>query len=339
MLPFGSNAKTIPLSMVHGKFNTLASLNRKMNIKIKLLVLVTVLAAVVSTAQAQDKKQWTDASGHYTVTAELIAYDEQRVVLQKENDELISIALKDLSKQDQDFIAAKLKQEDENGSPESLRTWKMANGLHVQGVVVDYAERDVAIGRHRAKVYVEDRVLANLPEIYQKMIPRIVSHFEEKEIEDEKALNSYLRRKSKPLQYQLEGVLLELANGDRYGVPFFFFSDADQKALKPGWERWVQAKDDAEAKKKESLYLRAQAQANAENIQRMRQISEVNLHLQAYNAGLFDLWEVAIAPRGGGRPMVVVVPGRDSREATNNALAKYPNAIVGAVAKVRSRRR
>lgn len=309
----------------------------KMNITIKFILFVAMLATLNPTVLAQDAREWVDASGHYNVTAELIAYDDQRVVLQKENDELISIAIKELSKRDQDFVASKLEQEEEEASPQSLRTWKMANGLHVKGVVVDFAKRDISVSRHRAKVYVNDSVLENLPAIYQKMVPQIVAHFEKREIEDKKELNLFLRRRPKPLQIQLEGVLLELENGDRYGVPFFFFSEADREALNPGWERWVQAKDDAEAKQKEALYLRAQAQTKAENVQRMRQIAEVNLHLQGYKAGLFDLWEVAIAPAGGGQGMVIVVPGRDSREATNNALAEYPNAIVGAVAKVRRR--
>jgi len=38
------------------------------------------------------------------------------------------------------------------------------------------------------------------------------------------------------------GCTVELENGDQYGVPFLFFSDADLEVLRPGWERWLAAK-------------------------------------------------------------------------------------------------
>ena len=67
----------------------------------------------------------------------------------------------------------------------------------------------------------------------------------------------------------------------------------------------------------------------------------MNLQLQGYNAGLYDLWEVTLIPARGnyGRPMKVVVPGTNSRQATQNALQRYPGARIGPIAKVRDRRR
>ena len=268
--------------------------------------------------------------------ATLIAYDNETAVLQKATGELLSLKIAGLSEEDQEFLRKKSESDDLNWGDQEYPTWTMASGLKVQGAIVDFARKTVKIGWHRGRIYVNDRIFGNLPEIYQKMIPRIVSHEEKKNIPDEEALQAFLKRIRSPLQYDLQGVLMELENGDRYGVPFFFFSESDQQELRPGWERWLGANDDFSARSRESLYLQAQVQANQQSLQQMKQVAEMSLFLQGYNAGAFDMWEVSLSPPGGGYSRVVVVPGNDSRQATNNALAKYPNARVNGVAKVRS---
>lgn len=272
----------------------------------------------------------------------MIAYDGEHVVLQKENDELISIAIKDLSDADKEFLKSTEAKEETYASSESARTFTMKSGLRVKGKVIEYGEREVKIQRFlRGKIYVNDREFGNLPTIYQAMIPRIVGHFENVEIVNEQALETWLKHQpATPKTYTCQGVILQLENGDQYGVPFSLFSKADAATLENGWKRHQAAKEDEEQQAKEAFYLRAQAQANADNIRAMREISEVNLQLSAYNSGMFDLWEVTLLPASGyGRPMTIVVPGRDSRQATQNALSKYPNARVGPVARVRRRDR
>ena len=290
-----------------------------------------------------DSREWTDASGHYKFKAELIAYDDEHVVLQKENDELISIALKDLSNADQEFVKSTRAKDEKIGKPDKSRTWTMQSGLKVKGTVVEFGERELNIRRaSRGKIYVNDRAFENLPAIYQAMIPSIVTHLEKTEIDGVQGLDAWLKKiRGSRKSYTCQGIILELDNGDRYSVPFFLFSEADQATLEKGWNRWQAAKDDEEAQAREAFYLRAQAQANADNIRAIREISELNLQLSAYNAGMFDLWEVTLFPPPGnyGRPMTIVVPGQDSRQATQNALQKYPNARVGPVARVRWRDR
>ncbi len=290
-----------------------------------------------------DSREWTDASGHYKFTAELIAYDDEQVVLQKENNDLISIALKDLSKEDQKHLKSIKAKEEKSGGADKSKTWTMQSGLKVKGTVVEFGERELNIRRaQRGKIFVNDRAFENLPAIYQAMIPKIVSHFEKKEIDGVQGLDAWLRRiRGSRKSFTCQGIILELENGDQYGVPFFLFSEGDQATLEKGWKRWQAAQDDEELQAREAFYLRAQAQANADNIRAIREISQLNLQLTAYNAGLFDLWEVTLLPPPGnfGRPMTIVVPGNDSRQATQNALKKYPNARVGPVAKVRRRGR
>ncbi|MDG2471190.1 MAG: hypothetical protein P8M80_18040 [Pirellulaceae bacterium] len=68
--------------------------------------------------------------------------------------------------------------------------------------------------------------------------------------------------------------------------PHVFISAADQIALKPSWQRWLAAggnsdQQQANQQQQESFYLRAQPQANTENIAQIKQIAQVKLQLQA----------------------------------------------------------
>ena len=56
----------------------------------------------------------------------------------------------------------------------------------------------------------------------------------------------------------------------------------------------------------------------------MRRIAKLQLQLQAYDAGVFDLWEVRLkAPNGEWR--TVVVPARNNIQAQQNAQAEFPD--------------
>jgi hypothetical protein len=289
-------------------------------------------------------REWKDSTGHYRLSAQLIAYNNKSVVLQKENKELISIDIKDLSTNDQRFLRTTKVNEQLFASANGLKTWTLQSGLKVKGRVVEFAKRNVTFQLQNGRIYINDKLFKNLPPIYQKMAPRMVSHFEKIKIDDEAGLTKWLTKApGQQKKFPCEGILFELENGDRYGVPMFFISAADQIALKPSWQRWLAAGGNSnqqqsnQQQQQESFYLRAQTQANTENIAQIKQIAQVKLQLQAYDAGLFDLWEVGLYPPAGSnsRPMSVVVPGRNSDQAANAALRMYPGARVGPVAKVR----
>lgn len=308
----------------------------------QLLVLLFVSTSAVG---GQEIRIWTDNSGHYKFQAELIAFSESKVVLQKTNNELIAIGLEDLSEDDREYLKSNAAEETVASSAEGLHTWTMQSGLKVPGRIVDFGEREVKLKKYAGKIMVNDRVFSNLPPVYQQMIPKIVAHFEKTEILDFDGLKAWFRKqKDRTKSYTCQGVLLELANGDQYAVPLFLFSNADQAALRPSWQRWEAAKQDEQLREQESFYLRAQSQAAAqaaeetrEDAQQMRQIAQVQLRLQAYNSGLFDLWEVQMIPPNGSVRMAayVVVPGRNSNDARAKALDEYPNYRVGSIAKVR----
>jgi hypothetical protein len=139
--------------------------------------------------------------------------------------------------------------------------------------------------------------------------------------------------------YTLDGVLLELPSGDLYGVPFFLFSPQDAATLEQGWEQWAAAEGDSERRHELSLQLQARAKLAQQQAATQFQMQKMSLELQAYDAGLFDLWEVLmLPPQGAGAlPTKVVVPARNSGQAAVEAQAKLPGYAVGGMARVNRR--
>jgi len=263
--------------------------------------------------------------------------NEQTAILKKPNHQLLWIAIDKLSATDQEYLkseeaAAKMREQSQ-----AQQTWTMKSGLKVIGNVVDYGRRDVTIQRIRGKIYVNDKPFDKLDGVYQQMVPLTVAHFEKLEIDDKKGLDAWLiKQKGAAKTFTCEGVMLQLPNEDLYGVPFFFFSDADLKVLQPGWERWSAADKKHEDQEQQRFALEQQAQAYQANQEANQQMMQLQLQLQGYQAGLFDLWEVAIHPRVGyaGMSQLVVVPARNSEQAAAAALQRYPGYVAGAAAKV-----
>jgi hypothetical protein len=171
-----------------------------------------------------------------------------------------------------------------------------------------------------------------LPEVYQRILPRIVSYFEKIELDDVDDLVEWVtRQKGRPKQYTIDGVVLELENGDEYAVPFIFFSEEDLEVLRPGWERWLASSENADRRQHENFLLQAQAQAYLEDRRMRQQIAATQLMFSAVEAGVTDLWEIYLQPKAGvpALPLLVVVPAENSRQAMLRALDKYPAYIPG----------
>lgn len=291
--------------------------------------------------KANDARLWTDSTGHYKIKADLIARDETQIVLQKEDKSLLMVQIAQLSDKDKKFVESKKAEDGEKQS------WTLANGLKINGNAVEYGRRDVTIKKKRAKIYVNDRVFENLPEVYQRMVPKIVGHFEKKKIENKTELSKWIRlQKGVPKTFVCDGVMIEFENGDIYGIPIFFFSEKDQAVLNPGLKKYIatfeaeKMEGDEKTKQQEDYNLQLQAQTAARQQEQsdFQQFARLQLQLQGYTGGLFDIWEVQLFPPNNyGYPVVVVVPGRDSRQASVAALQQYPNFRVGAVRKVRRR--
>jgi hypothetical protein len=282
---------------------------------------------------------WTDSSGRYSLEADLIAFDDETVVLQRADHHLGAVPIEKLSDADREYLKSKEAIDATQEVTGKMQTWTMQSGLKVLGRVVDYARRDMTVQRRRGRVYVNDRQFENLPEIYQRMVPRIVAHFEELRQPDKNGLEAWLiRQRGEPRTFSLEGVILELENGDEYGVPFFFFSEADLKVLRPGWEEWLKAhkEDNYENQEDQTFMLQAAAAARFRDQQVDRQIAMMQLNLQAVQAGVTSLWEVTLFPAaaGVGPPLWVVMPGRNSAQATAAAMQANPGYVAGPIRRV-----
>jgi hypothetical protein len=309
-------------------------------------ILSIVLLLVPAVAQETKTRKWTDSTGKYVFEADLIGQSEEMVVLQRKNKEkdLVAMPIDKLSAADREYVKTKEVEESVRRAIDQQQTWTMRSGLKVVGRIVDFGRRDLTIQRRRGRVYVNDRVLSNYPDLQQKMLPKIVNHFEKANIETTNDLERWLIPiKGEARTYTVEGVILELENGDEYGVPFFFFSEDDLRVLEPGWQRWLAAdkmrekEDQAKAEKdRESFVLQAQAAAYQRDRAVNQQMKMMELELLATAAGATDLWEVHLYPARGtaAYPRTVVVPGGNSEDAKRTAMRRFPGYTAGTVAQV-----
>jgi hypothetical protein len=291
-----------------------------------------VALLLISAAQA---RVWKDASGKYSFEADLIAYNETDLVLQKPDKKLVVVDLEQLSPADQKYVQSAEAAEAVNNRGAKKQVWTMRNGLEVVGKVIDYVRKDVTFSMTRGKIYVNDQLFDNLTGVQQKVVPLVAAQFTERNITDKAGLFDWLkRRKGEPLTFTVEGVQMEMENGDLYAVPFFLFSDQALAVLKPGWDEWAAKNASFEQQQETELRLQTAAQSFHEGRAETNQLLKMQLQMQAYQAGL--LWEVMLYPNPttGGWPLHVVVPGRDSRQAGMNALANNPGYSLGPIAKV-----
>jgi hypothetical protein len=279
-------------------------------------------------------RMWTDATGHYTVNAELIGFDSDSVVLQREDHHLVQIEIAKLSAADQEYIKSKEAKAGMEKMVDAMQTWTTISGLKVEGRVVDYVQKEVTIQRRRGRLKVNDRVFDNLPPVYQTIVMRVVEHFEKTPIKDREALDAWSRTlRARPRTFSCEGVLFELANGDEYAIPFFLFADDDRAVLEASFADWKQAQADEAERAEASFRLQALAAARQHDREVTRQIAQMQLGLTAVVAGVTSLWEVTLYPGNGmnAPPLFVMAEGRDSRTATLNALANNPGYVAGPV--------
>lgn len=295
-------------------------------------------------------REWKDKSGNVKVQGTLVAADPKEIVIKLDQAvkgrELLAIEIAQLSDEDQKFVT----QDETAGQLKSAtekHSWSLKNGLTIFGKVVGFDRRDVTLQRRRGKLYVNDRPYENLPEIYRRMVPKIVEYFEKKTFADESQFQDWvIAQRAEARTFTCEGVLMEFPNGDEYGIPFFFFKEMELKILEPQWDEWLAAHqanavDDAEEKRQHSLYLQSQAAAYQQAQQKeayqqeMLQIARMQLQMQAVAAGVTSLWEVYLFPPPGvaAYPISVVVSARNSFDAGNIAGTNNPGYIVGPIRK------
>lgn len=298
--------------------------------------IVGVIAVLLSVTLDLQSREWTDSSGKYKLNADLVGYDDENVILQREDKQLGSIRLDQLSQQDQEYLKSKEASLIKSDKLDKLQQWTTAGGLTLVGRIVDYTKKDVTVQRRRGKTYVNDRVLENLPEFYQKLFPLVIAHFENIQPTQSQVNRWLYSTRGEPKTFTLEGVVMELENGDEYGIPFFVFSEKDQRVLKQGWSQWIGVKDDFDKRDDEAFHLESLAATYNKNQELNRRIALMQLNMQAVQAGLTSLWEVTLYPNQGNMhpPMWVVYPGRNSEQAALAAMQQHPGFTIGSIRRV-----
>jgi hypothetical protein len=296
--------------------------------------LVFSLFVVVAPAQA---REWKDVSGTVIMEAELFGVGPEQIVLKREDGELGLIRIADLSEADREYLKSEEAQKVHEKNIGAIQKWTTTSGLELTGRIVDYVIRDVTIQQRRGQTYVNDRRLDNLPELYQKLLPEVIKHFDEVDVSEPRAMQNWLRNlRGRPRTFHVEGVVMEMENGDEYGIPFFVFKEADRKLLKSGWADWVAKQHDAQLRMDHAFRLESFAAAHLQNQELQRQIAMIDLNLQAVRAGLTSIWEVTLYPLPGNPhpPIWVLMPGRNSTQASAAALMQHPGFVVGPVRRV-----
>ena len=289
-------------------------------------------------------RPWSDKSGEYELEADLVSFDDEVVVLRRGDKELAALAIADLSDADREFLKSQEAKDAAAKAFAAPQEWSLRGGQTVKGKVVDFADRDVTIDRRRGRIFVNDRLMNNLPEFYRDLVPQIVAHQEKLPLADGRALRRWLiDQGDKPHLFHVQGVVIEDENGDEFAVPFFLFSDADLKLLQPGWDEWLAAhsKQDYESEDDHGFLLRSLAAARQQDQELQREIALMQLTMQTIQAGVTSLWEVTLYPAAGqgGPPLWVVVTGRDSNQATVAAMNQNPGYVAGPVRRVSRRTR
>lgn len=278
-------------------------------------------------------REWSSPNKDFVLEAELVAFDDDTVVLKPKFGKLVSAQLAELSDADRAFVKSKA---DQPVDGQEMQTWTSAKGMKVRGRAVAYGKKQLNVQRQLGKILINDQPLKKMDPVRQQLVLRTLSHLEKQEFDDF-TLSKWARTLGAEIKsYPLSGVLLELENGETVGVPFFLFSKEDLAVLEPGWKTWLASSQDDDAREREDLHVQAQAQQYQQDKQQQQQVELLKLEMLARSKGYLKVWEVRLTPGNGmGYPMRVLVPANDSATASRMAMQKYPGYRVSAVKRSR----
>ncbi len=304
----------------------------------KLRFSLTCLSLILWASLAYGRT-WSDSTGQFKVEADLIAQNAERVVLKTKKDKLISLDIKQLSEEDQKYLASAEASADRLADADKNHVWQLnIKELKLIGKLAGYYGEDYIVERSMSRPMVNGKKEKDLPEMFVKVLPAIVNHFEKANITDNESLNAWLAKQGKAQhKYHVDGVLLTLASGVEVKVPIFLFGSKEQEFLSPGLDRWRAIQDEklesekkAELERRERMMMEASARAYQANQAIQTKAQLIQLELLAVASGATDLWEVELIPTArSGYPFTVVVPARNSGAAQQAALQKYPGTRVG----------
>ena len=312
----------------------------------RIVILLICLCSIVSWPKCGEARQWSDATGRFKVDADLLAVNEDVVVLKTKDARLIAVEIAQLSKTDQEFLKSEEAGASKLDAKDKDHVWRLRGDLKANGRIAGYFAQEMVVERRNAKLLVDGTPESELPEPLRSMLPAIVEHFETAKIKNMPELKEWLTKHAKGQHvYQFEGVRIALTNGVEVKVPIFMFESAEQALLESGLARWkalqkekLEDGDRSRHAQREALMLSSLARAYQQDQAYRNQAQLMQLNLLAIDAGVTDLWEVWLLPRNPyAYPFTVVVPARDSATAQVMAARKYPGYTVDATRKVAGR--
>lgn len=310
---------------------------------LKTTFLIVAFCLLCLPASAVLGRTWTDASGRFQVEANLIAINDDVVVLKSKQGNLIAVQIAQLSEADQSYLRSEQSGSAKLGDKDKDHVWNVSGDLKFIGRVVDYFQQDLVLERLNARLMLNGKEEKEIPEMTLKILPLIVEHFEQAKINDLPSLRSWLTSQGKvPHTYSIEGVVIALSSGEEVKVPIFLLGSAERVALEPGLNRWRSLKgeklEDAERTRlarQQALWLSSSARAYQMDKAAEAQARMLQLDLLAIDAGITDLWEVLLVPPNPyAYPFTVLVPARDSASAQIVAQQKYPTYTVDVTRKL-----
>ena len=304
------------------------------------------LFSILSLSQIAQARQWSDATGRFKVEADLIAINDDVIVLKTADARLIAVEIAQLSKVDQEFLRSEEAGATKLDAKDRDHAWRLQGDLKVIGRIAGYFAQDMVVERRNSKLWVDGTQENEVPEMVLSMLPRIVEHYETAKIKDLPDLKEWLSKHGKvPHVYAIEGVRIALTSGQEIKVPIFMFESAERALLEPGLARWkalqkekLEDVDRSRYARREALMLSSAARAYQQDQAFKNQAQLMQLELLAIDAGVTDLWEVLLLPNNPyAYPFTVVVPARDSATAQLAAARRYPGFTVDATRKLAGR--
>ena len=117
------------------------------------------------------------------------------------------------------------------------QAWELIDGFKLVGTLVDYAQTKVTIQRRRGKTYINDRAFDALPPVYQTVVLKTLGQFEKiADIDRDKFNRWVLKLGGQPRTFDVDGIVMELRDGNEYTIPFVLFSSRSLQLLRGGWK-------------------------------------------------------------------------------------------------------
>jgi hypothetical protein len=310
------------------------------------LLILLMLAAICGSAVGATPRDWTDPEGRFLIRGEAFATNENTVVVKKENGDLVGVRIDQLSQADQEFLQQREAErrlrdpvplpqaEAPVAADEQLQTWTSRDGFTFKGSIIGFGRRDITIRRVTRLIDVNGVAFTNLDPVTQYIVLQIVAELDDPSVQTERDLDRWVRRQGgQPRTFTVEGVLLRLTDGSNVPVPFFVFSEQDQSVLRPGWEQWQDEQTSDVDRQREDFLTTVQADHYHQEREQARQIQMMQLELMAAGIGLTRIWEVQLIAVQGrfARPLAVMVSARDSFQAQQMAMARFPGYVAGTI--------